>query len=53
MNQDDKFGVVCLLISFFKKMEEKRKWTKFDFVAVKENKDVLYIHEGLISQDYC
>ena len=44
--------VNLILCAFYllKKMEEKRKWTKFRFLAIKQNKDVLYIHEGLISK---
>lgn len=42
--------ILCAFYLLKKKMEEKRKWTKFRFLAVKQNKDVLYIHEGLISK---
>lgn len=42
--------MLCAFYLFKKKMEEKRKWTKYHFLAVKENKNVLYIHEGLLSK---
>lgn len=34
-------------------MEEKRKWARFHFVAIKENEVVLYMHDRLISKTCC